>query len=63
MGDMKKERRGVDRPLKRVRQLQLRLDALLRDARALRLEGAERTRNAQALSAMLKRKRRSSGRT
>ncbi len=40
---VKHERRAPDRPLKRMRQLQVRLETLLRDARALRLEGAART--------------------
>ena len=53
------ERRAPDRPLKRVRQLQVRLETLLRDARALRLEGAERTRDALAVATLLRRKRQS----
>ncbi len=56
---VKHERRAPDRPLKRVRQLQLRLETLLRDARALRLEGADRTRDALGVPSMLRRKRRS----
>jgi hypothetical protein len=55
------ERRAADRPLKRVRQLQVRLDTLLRDARALRAEGAARTRNALAVKALLELKRGVSG--
>jgi hypothetical protein len=58
MTNGKPERRSADRPVKRVRQLQDRLDVLLRDARALRAEGSVRTRNALEISALLRRKRR-----
>jgi hypothetical protein len=33
---VKHERRGLDRPIKRLRQLQSRLEAVIRDAQALR---------------------------
>jgi hypothetical protein len=37
-GEMERERRRQDRPLKRLRQLQSELEVMLRDAKALRRE-------------------------
>jgi type II secretory pathway component PulM len=53
-----RERRELDRPLKRIRQLQSRLETLLRDARELRSESIAHTNSVAAVSAELRRKRR-----
>ncbi len=54
---VKQERRSVDRPIKRLRQLQSRLEVLIRDARVLRTE-VLRSTDLGPLRELVRRKRR-----
>jgi hypothetical protein len=54
---VKQERRSLDRPIKRLRQLQSRLEVVVRDARALRTDVLKST-DLGPLRELVSRKRR-----